>query len=425
MEYTTRTKPNELILLAEEQVQFIIDERHISVPGRVFQRLWPSPWVIVEVSGVTRDPKPSPPGSPTENFLSFPHSSEGPHSVQFENGGCVEVVPSSWLYGQQDAELHLKYSPSVAFSSGEPIVSLEFSILNITGDLFHWPLTLHAPPWLTTIEPVPGIRDIETALRADGGYAVTHKGWVQQSDGKGFSEDDAQLFLRGLGHFLSFACGSRCAIANVVGFNTRGDEAWKRWGSHSVSSWKSRRTWADITIREALPKIFGEFWLNYSSTSKHLDRVLGWYVSSNEAEALDLSVVLNQIVLELLISLMPSARDETGAIGIRIASMLQEQGIDPQIPLPCSALRALANEHGFVHGPHTLVEIRNSIVHSNSNLELVSNNTYREAQNLGLWYIELLLLRMFKYSGEFASRLADVQRAGATELVPWAKEAIT
>ena len=123
-EYTIRTKPNESILLAEEQVQFI-DERLISVPGRVFQRLWPSPWVIVEVSGVTRDPKPIPPSSPTENFLSFPHSSEGPHSVQKAAG--AEVVPSSWMFGQQDAELHLKYSPSVAFSSGEPIVNLEFS----------------------------------------------------------------------------------------------------------------------------------------------------------------------------------------------------------------------------------------------------------------------------------------------------------
>ena len=425
MEYTIRTKPNESILLAEEQVQFIIDERLISVPGRVFQRLWPSPWVIVEVSGVTRDPKPIPPSSPTENFLSFPHSSEGPHSVQFESGGCVEVVPSSWMFGQQDAELHLKYSPSVAFSSGEPIVNLEFSILNITGDLFHWPLTLRAPPWLARIEPVPGRRDLETALRADGGYAVTHKGWVQHSDGKGFSEDDTQLFLRGLDHFLSFACGSRCAIVNVVGLNSRGNEAWKRWGSHGVSSWRLRRTWVDITIGDALPKIFGEFWLNYSSTSKHLDRVLGWYVSSNEAEALDLSIVLSQIVLELLTTLMTIDENKENKMGERIASMLCEQGIDPQIPLPCSALRALANEHGFVHGAHTIVEIRNSIVHSNSKLELHSNGILREAKELGLWYIELLLLRKFKYSGEFASRLAEVQRAGATELVPWAKEAIT
>ena len=423
MDNKTRTKPNEPILLAEEQVQFIVDERLISVPGRVIQRLWPSPWVIVKVSDVPRDPKPSPPGSPTDGSLSFPPSSEGPHSVQFESGGCVEVVPSSWMFGKQDAELHLKSSPSVAFSSGEPIVSLEFSVLNITSDLFHWPITLHAPPWLATIEPIPGLSEIRKTLRADGGYAVTHNGWIQHTDRKVFSQADAQLLLRGLDHFLSFACGSRCAIANVVGFNTRGDEVWKRWGSHGVSSWKSRRTWVDITIRGALPEIFSEFWLNYSSTSKHLDRVLGWYVSSNESEALDLGIVLNQIVLELLTTLIPTCKSNESRMGERIASMLCKQGINPCIPLSCNALRALADEHGFCHGPHTIVAIRNSIVHSNSKLATGSNNVYREAHSLGLRYIELLLLRMFNYTGEFASRLEEVQRAGVTELVPWAEEA--
>ncbi len=423
MNSTNGTKPNESILLAEEQVQFTIDERLASVPGKVVQRLWPSPWVIVEVSGVTRYPKPIAPRLPSENFLRFPHSSEGPHSVQLENGGCVDVVPSSWMYGQQDAELHLKHSPSVAFCSGEPIVRLEFSVLNITGDLLRWPFTLHAHPWLATIEPVPGLGDLEKALRADGGYAVTHKGWVQQSDGEGFSEDDAQLFLRGLDHFLSFACGSRCAILNVVGLDSMGNEAWKRWGPHGVSSWKPRRTWIDITLGEALQDIFGEFWLNYSSTSKHLDRVLGWYVSSNESGALDLGIVLNQIVLELLTTLIPAKKSNESKMGKRIAYMLCKQGIDPEIPPTCNALRALADEYGFYHGPHTIVAIRNSIVHSDSDLELNSSDIYREAQDLGLWYIELLLLRMFKYSGKFSSRLVDVQRAGATELVPWAKEA--
>ena len=413
-------KPNQPILLAEMQVEFAIDGRLVSAPGRVIQRLWPDPCVIIEVSDVPRAPQPiaeRSSESTSKEFLTFPLTSEGPLEMQLEIGSSVKVVPTSWLPHQQDAELRLQQNPSVVLNSGKPIVGLQFEVLNITGNLFHWPLALQAPPWLVRIDPVPRLGELEKALRSDRGFAVTHSGTIQRSDGKGFSGDDAQYFLGALGHFLSFVCGTRCGTTNVVGFDRKGHEAWKQWGSHHVSPWQRHRSWADITIRDALSKTFEHFWLKYRKSPTHLDRVLGWYVYSNEVGALDLSIVLNQTVLEILTTLMPSGK---GKPGERIANMVQKQGIDSQIPAHCSELIAIAKHYNFTHGPHTLVEIRNSIVHSNANLGQPSIDAYHEAKQLGLWYIELLLLKMFKYTGEYASRLTDVQRAGATEPVPWA-----
>ena len=420
MDFSPPPIPDQPILLAEMEVQFIVDNRLISAPGRVFQRLWPSPWVIIEVSGVTRDLQPSPSSMASKEDLSIPLASVGPSSVQLENGTRVEVVSIPWLFGQEDAVLHLKKSPYTVFESGEAISNLHIDVLNITGDLFRLPLNLEAPPWLVKVEPVQGLKDLERGLRPNGGYAVTHNVTVQRLDGMTVSKNDAENILRGIDHFLSFVCGSRCATANVVGFDSRGKEAWKRWGCHRVSSWRLRRSWCDITIREALSEVFSEFWQNYLRTSKHLDRVLGWYVLSNESEAQDLSIVLNQTVLEIFTTLMASGKSKEHAMGERIANVLCRQGIDPQVPAQCSELKALASKNGFEHGPHTLVKIRNSIVHSFSDIEDLSNDSYREATQLGLWYIELLLLKMFKYTGEYASRLTDVQRAGATEPVPWA-----
>ena len=423
METSPMTRPNQPIPLAEMQVQFNIDGRLVSAPGRVTQRLWPDPCVIIEVSDVPRDPQPitkTSSDSISKEVLTFPLLSEGPSEMQLETGMSVKVVPTSWFPHQQGAELHLQQDPSVALNSGKPIAGLQYAVLNITRDLFHWPLALQAPPWLVRIDPVPRLRELEKALRSDGGFAVTHSGTMQRSDGKGFSGDDAQYFLGALGHFLSFVCGTQCGITNVVGFDCKGDEAWKQWGSYDVSPWQRHRSWADITIRDALSKTFEHFWLKYRQSSTHLDRVLGWYVYSNEAKALDLSIVLNQIVLEVLTSLIPSGKGKGGLTGQRIADMLQEQGIDPRIPAHCSELIAMAKHYNFKHGPHTLVKIRNSIVHSNANLGLPSIDAYHEAKQLGLWYIDLLLLKMFKYTGKYASRLTDVQRAGATELVPWA-----
>ena len=416
-------RPNQPILLAEMQMEFTIDGRLISAPARVIQRLWPEPSVVIEVSDVLRAPQPiakRSSGSTSKKVVTFPLTSEGPLEMQLESGISVNVVPTSWLPHQQDAELHLQESPSVVLNSGKPMVRLQYDVLNITRDLFHWPLALQAPPWLVRIDPVPRLGELEKSLRSDGRFAVTHSGTIQRSDRKGFSGDDAQYFLGAVGHFLSFVCGTQCGISNVVGFDSDGNEAWKQWGSYHVSPWQRHRSWADITIRDALSDIFECFWLTYRKSSKHLDRVLGWYVYSNETEALDLSIVLNQTILEVLTTLMPSGKGKGGPIGQRIADMVQQQGIDPQIPARCSELIAMAKHYNLTHGPHTLVAIRNSIVHANANLGQPSIDTYHEAKQLGLWYVELLLLKMFKYTGEYASRLTEVQRAGATELVPWA-----
>ena len=417
-------EPNQPILLAETRVKFQIDGNLTSAPATVTQQLWPRPAVIIKVSDVARNPQPiaeSSSDSAPKGVLRLPLTSEGPTKVQLENGVWIAVVPTSWITFQQEAELRLQQNPSTVLDTGKPITRLQFDLLNITGDLFNWPLALQAQSSMVQINPVPNLIELEKFLRTESGYAVTHRAMVQRSDGESFSRDEAEIFRRGLEHFLSFVCGTRCGATNVVGFDAEGNEVWKQWGSYHVSRWKRRRSWSDVTVREGIAKAFRRFWLSYCKSSKHLDRVLGWYVYSNESSASDLSIVLNQTVLEIFTSMMPSGK-EGEPPGKRIAKMLRKRGIDPQIPTHCSALTAMAKRNGLVHGPHTLVAIRNSMVHPDAKVDISSMDEYYEAKQLGLWYIELLLLRMIEYKGEYASRLVDVQRAGKTELVPWSNE---
>ena len=211
----------------------------------------------------------------------------------------------------------------------------------------------------------------------------------------------------------------RCS--RVVGLSADGSEAWKRWGSHHVAPWGRHRSWADVTVRNALPDLFGLFLQNYSTGNAELDKALGWYVHSNETEAMDVSIILNQAVLELLTYLTIGPR--LGNTGEWMANNLRGKGIDPVIPSSCRELTGLAKQHSLKHGPHALVEIRNSMVHPNAILQSISMDAYHEAKQLGLWYTKLLLLSRFNYSGVYAPRLVPVQRSGATELVPWASGA--
>ena len=47
---------------------------------------------------------------------------------------------------------------------------------------------------------------------------------------------------------------------------------------------------------------------------------------------------------------------------------------------------------------------------------------YQEARYLGQWYVELLLLRLFGYNGQYANRLAcEYESRWEPEIIPWAQ----
>ena len=349
--------------------------------------------------------------------------SEGPTRLTLENGSEVGVVPSSWLFTQTEATLHLSESPSVVLQWNGPITQVHFGVLNVSHRVLHSRIVLRASPWSLTLEPVSNLLALEKTLGASSGYAVTHRGIVEREDGHDFSEEEAVLLLDCVEKFLSFVCGSSCAVTQVVGKDANGNEGWIRWGSRYAAPWQRHRSWADGTIGGAFSSIFESFWQDYSTSKSDLDRVLGWYVYSNEAGAADVSIILNQAVLESLVYL--TAGPPNAKTGVWMANGLKSKGIDPAIPADCVKLAAFGSQHKLIHGPHVLVAIRNSMVHSNATVQPKSIDDYYEAKQLGLWYTELLLLKRFNYSGEYASRLVAVQTPGATELVPWARNATT
>ena len=411
-----------LIELGELEVEFVVDGQTVRTKARAVENLFPRHEVVFEVSDVSRKLEwtiEAHPGPPPFSVRSRPLTSDGPEKLTLSNGVEVAVVPSSWLFTQEEASIHLAYHPSVVFRSGNPMGQLEFKILNFQNDMLHWPITLEATPWLVRIEPVPNLIFLERELRSKSGYAVTHTGAVARNDGKGFDEEEAQDFLNGLDSFLSFICGSSCAVTHVSGADTDGKEAWKRWGSHHVAPWSSKRTWADITLREHLPEMFLNFWQDYTNAKEDVEKLLGWYIFSNQAGAVDICILLNHSVIELLTYITSGRKPREKSTGDWIAEHLQDEGIDPKIPSLCKELTALSKRYNLKHGPHALVKLRNSLIHPNSTIQALSMDAYHEAQQLGLWYTELLLLKRFKYEGKYASRLTPVQMPGATEPVPW------
>ena len=411
---------NQPIPLGEMRIKFIIDGRSVRTPAKAVLNLFPSPHVVFAVSDVPREPWSVEPAAqrPNVTVRSAPLMSEGPSVITLDNGIPLRVVPLSWMATQREGSFHPTQSPCVVLQTDSPIRSMQFGVLNFSWSGGDQSLILQAPPWSVRIEPASNLRELERTLRVARGYAITHQGIISRMDEKAYSVEEARDVLDGLDHFLSFLCGSYCSLTTVTGIDSEGNEAWKRWGSYHVSPWCRCRSWFDITVSGALMKMFPVFWEKYIANKKDLGRAIELYVGANEAEVIDVSIILTQAALELLSYLAVGSKSnrETGKW---IADSLRKARIYLQIPTGFKELEELRKREQCDHGPHTIVKLRNSVTHAESTCGHISLDAFYQAKCLGLWYLELLLLKFFEYTGEYAPRLTALQRAGETELVPW------
>lgn len=395
---------NQDILLAEIQVEFVIDGQNVCVPARVIERLFPEPRVVIEISDVPR------------RGGNGPLTSEGPSAITLENGTDIAVVPFPWLIIQREAELPITKSPCVALQTGRLLTKLQFNIVNFRWRAGARKIALQDDDWTLNIAPALTFSKTTDILDRSGGYGVTHTGTIERIDKGTFSVKTAEDMLQKTGLFLSFICGAHCSTTNVKGFDDNDSEAWIRWGTNGVSPWKGRRSWFDITVLGALPIIFPAF-LREVGRHPILARAIRLYAESNVSSSIDVSLILAQAALEIFVSLK---RSKGGKPGERIFNALKSSGIPTEIPSELENLKALTEQGKWSHAPHAIVDLRNSLTHPKQRHHDGAIDAYYEAKKLTLWYVELLLLEQFKYQGEYASRLTEVQRAGQTELVPWA-----
>ena len=233
-------------------------------------------------------------------------------------------------------------------------------------------------------------------------------------------------FLATLNHFLSFARGVSCGIAPIKGLDEAGETIWEEWGVTKVQPWKRFSSCLDRHKGASLEDLFAAFCRFCQGRRKNSRALLAleWYLESNAQEALHTSIVLNQAALERLAfemvgprkvaqSCMKSRKEKEGAW---IARALCNVNADYGIPAPFK--EAMGTER-FAHGPHALVAIRNDLVHEEMKHDILTFEAYRQARELGLWYVELLLLALFGYRGLYSNRLTG-EWTGDVERVPWA-----
>lgn len=292
--------------------------------------------------------------------------------------------------------------------------------------------------WVVTIDSITGFNfgsDFE--IEDQSGNAITHVGELVKQDGSPFTVSSAENILQLLYQWLSFCRGNWVAPMLSVGFDDSGDLVWKDWRQWNIRHAEHLPTWVNRDSSESLEKSFSGFLARSRDSiwAGPIKRVLAWYVESNRrATGLEAAIILCQNALELLgwaslaqdkkVLSQKGFQDLPAADKIRL--LLSNCEIPLIIPANLTELRQLSKEYNWLDGPDCLVGIRNALVHpqpkSMLKLESVSSIAFYEIWSLGMWYLDLILLRLFDYKTVYCNRLKrECSYEQALEPVPWSR----
>jgi hypothetical protein len=303
-----------------------------------------------------------------------------------------------------------------------------------TQSIYCGRMRLEAEGWRITICADGTTSDMTEKLRQIGGFALTHIGKIERTDGTQFSSASLESILECLWYFLSFSLGRWTSAALPIGFNSAGDRVFEEWGLRRISSggWTG-----GLSLFEPLQaQILSETWpgfcrlWNDANWSRSLRSAIYWYLGAADRGTgigVDTGIILGQTALEGLawthcvVSRRMVSPNAFKPRGLSAADKFRLLATSLQIPteIPVSLSRPIAPRgHRWDDGLDAITSIRNSIVHGDAAHPL-PDGAEVDAWKLVLWLIEMALLRLCNYNGRYSNRLVH-KWAGQTELVPWA-----
>lgn len=290
-----------------------------------------------------------------------------------------------------------------------------------------------ASGWKITVDQVQDASERHKFLKSNSGFAITHVGRVEREDSAPFTAESTFKMLPALSRFFSFCEGRWCSVALPHGYSADGTLQWVTWRCDRVEPYKFRLSWTDDVALHQLEGAFPGFIARWEDDDWHdvISNAIHWYVEANAgAGATEGAIVLTQTAFELLASAvlvenhlwLSSDGFEKLPAADRIRLLFVWAGIPIEVPSALTDLLAVAKAETIDNSPSAMTAIRNTITHpTKKNRERYKRHTTgarREAWTLGLWYLELCLLKLFDYSGKYSNRMTQ-KWSGQVEDVPW------
>ena len=287
-------------------------------------------------------------------------------------------------------------------------------------------IELVADGWRVVIDPIDHPKGFWRELKNNRGFAVTHTGFLERVNGSAFTWDEAKAIHQALRWFLTWSLGSWTGPILTCGEDSQRGQAFQLWDVCPIAPAKEVSSWFDPLSDEQLILSFPGFlrlWLDENWTEV-LRMAVHWYVEANaQAGSAEGSIILTQTAFEMLASkVLGEAADRLNAEA-RLRALFKQTGIPVDIPDSQKALAQLAKIEGWIDIPQALVKVRNPLTHpTTKNLDRYRRypaEAIFDVWTLGVWCLELLLLKVCGYEGKYACRLAP-RWAGEVQKVPYA-----
>lgn len=425
-------KPNRAVRLCRlSKAQLMVDGELYAGRARASVELLPKPRLLFRGTF---------PGAPL-------NTAEGPLQIRLPSAGfSSDVVATSLTWPKVDVVLTAVGGPAVTGSPDSKAISravfhlVNFSNVQGTG-LIVEPKpgrsirldrsTLKADGWRCVLRNLTSTSTLLSPLRDEGGYAITHVGCLEREDGRAFTGVETNEWMELLHYFLSFARGFWVSPALPVGFADSGRRVWQQWQIPLSDPWHYAKSWfagtqSGAILAETFPG-FCNLWRN-PLWHKPLKELVYWYLASNTASrGTDTGIILTQTAMELLAwiylvkdkKLMSKRQFKRRPAAKRLTALLESLGIPTSIPGCLSELTNTAHRENWEDAPHALTAVRNNIVHPDRKVDTTLSALLWDAWDLGLWYLELTILRLLGHSGKYGNRLAQ-KFVCESEPVPWA-----
>lgn len=271
------------------------------------------------------------------------------------------------------------------------------------------------------------------SARARGQLRLSHVGHVIKHNGERFEDSEVERVLDKLHTFLTFCRGAMAGPQLVGGIDDSGtcllDLIPRTYVRRShPNNWLHSQACEGFQVFDSLSKLVDD-----PASSEMLWHVIYWYAHANvPGQAVEGSIILAQAALETLAcwllvevdkSLSPGGFEKLSAAD-RLRLLVSHYAHLVDVPSHFESLVKFAKEFNHQDGAASITDARNCLIHPTAkNRERARRLTARgkyEVLQLALCYIELCILRLLNYDGQFFNRCpANASTFERLDFVPW------
>lgn len=273
-------------------------------------------------------------------------------------------------------------------------------------------------------------------LNSKGGYLLLYSGRLTKKKGN-LTLENTRGIINCFDTFLTFLNGRRVSTVFHSGI-FENNKVWSDYSNYSLDIHKSVTSWTLRHSTEGLNELFQKFtdlWKNENDRN-FLISAVHWYIEANNNSGYtEGSIIMAQTALELIYNwlliekngLLIGKDSESINAANKIRLLLSHLKIDYSVPEDFNELKSLiGTSPEYIDAPSVVVQIRNSIVHSQiekrKKISALSLQTKYQALQLCIWYIEMSLLYVLGYKGKYSNRCSKKLFPKDREInVPWIK----